>query len=254
MLNTKSRKRSLACTVITLLVLTVTSATSGCLEEPMDKVISVVSDIIGGTDDPEGEIRKIDELVQEQIEEIVTEKVAEEVKTKVLGEGELGYDEGEMDTSASLGPKGHAVFFSIDKKLTINEIKIYGCRYDDFSRQFDIEIWDANFKTLYTASYDYTDYFPDSHPPTTESDFKWVTINIPNIEVDDDFYITLFTYSGVPSWVKDEDYRGGIEIGGDLDVKSSNSFVVDKYPNGIVGWPTTWDLRQDNTNWMIRVS
>ena len=256
----KSWKRSLACIVITLMVLTVTSATSGCLEEPMDKVISVISDIMGGTDDPEGEIRKIDELVQEQSEEIVTEKVAEEVEIKVLREGELGYDDGEMDTSASLGPKGHAVFFPIDVASIVRQVKIYGCRYDDGLKQFDLEIWDNDFHMLYSASYKYTDYFPDSHTHPGDDDFKWAIIDIPDIEVHNDFYMALFTYSGPPSWHEKDAYerapphiRGGIEIGVDKDMKSENSFVVDKSPNRIVDWPA-WDLQQDSTDWMIRVS
>ncbi len=136
----------------------------------------------------------------------------------------------------------------------INQIKIFGRRYNNASRQFDIEIWDKNFKTLYSKSYNYLDYFTES-----DGDFKWVVIDVPNVEVRDNFYLTLFTYSGPPS--KSGEYekvpefvRGGIEIGVDKDIKSGNSFVVDKNPNRIVEWPTSLNLLKENTDWMIKIS
>ena len=73
-----------------------------------------------------------------------------------------------------------------------------------------------------------------------------------------DFYITVFSYSGPPSWVKGpwgpHAPKGGIVIGRDSDTKSGNSFVVSKNPNRIEDWETitTWDIRQEDTDWMIR--
>jgi hypothetical protein len=199
-----------------------------------------------GVSDDSGKIRKIDVEVQEQSEEIVTEKVAENVEIKVLGEGEFGYDDGEVDSQCSIGDDGQAVFFPNDEKLNIYGIRICGARSGDPTRMFDVEIWDSNFKTLYSASYDYSDYFPDTHPPRMDnSDLKWVTIDVPNIEVNGNFYIAIFTYSRFDS---------GIVIGRDSDTKSGNSFVVSKNPNRIEDWETTttWDIRQEDTDWMIR--
>jgi len=181
-----------------------------------------------------------------------------EISGTHLDDGELGHDDGEVDAHASLGPLGHAVFFSNDGKLNIYGINICGARYDDASREFDIEIWDNNLKMLYSTSYDYADFFPDTYSPPEDSDLLWVTIDIPDIEVNGNFYVTIFTYSGPPSWVKGEygphPLNGGIEIGRDSDTKSGNSFVVDKNPNRIVDWETlTWNIRQDDTDWMMRV-
>lgn len=266
MLNTKNWKRMWwAYAGIILMVLVAIALSSGCLEKnPIDKLSEEkhkeIDPYKGEKGDYEKQSKELDKPVQEQSEEIVTEKVAKEVEIKILGEGELEYDEGEMDRSASLGPKGHAVFFPIDVASIVRQVKIYGCRYDDGLKQFNIEIWDNDFHMLYSASYNYVDYFPDSHSPPGDGDFKWAIIDIPVIEVHNDFYIVLFTYSGPPSWQVKEEYerapphiRGGIEIGVDKDMKSENSFVVDKNPNRIVDWPT-WDLQQDSTDWMIRVS
>jgi hypothetical protein len=70
---------------------------------------------------------------------------------------ELRHDDGEVDSYASSGSDGYAVFFSNDGKLNVNGIRICGARYDDTTREFDVELWDENLKTLYSASYDYTD-------------------------------------------------------------------------------------------------
>jgi hypothetical protein len=188
------------------------------------------------------------------------QKEAYKVEIKPLGEGELGYEDGEKDASASMGGDGHAVFFPIGTPLIVRQVKIYGCRYDDGLKQFNIEIWDTDFRTLYSVSYNYVDYFPDSHSPFGDDDFKWTIIDIPDIEAHNDFYLVLFTHSSPPSWGEKEEYervpphmQGGIEIGVDKDMKSGNSFVVDKNPNRIVDWPT-WNLQQDSSDWMIRVS
>ena len=169
---------------------------------------------------------------------------------------ELRHDDGEVDSYASSGSDGYAVFFSNDGKLNVNGIRICGARYDDTTREFDVELWDENLKTLYTASYDYTDFFPES-TPLDYSDLKWVTIDVPNIEVINNFYVVIFTYGGPWSWYKGAyelpALKGGIVIGRDFDTKSGNSFVVNKFPNNtIVDWPTNFNIQED-TDWMIRV-
>ena len=161
---------------------------------------------------------------------------------------EIAHDDGEVDSQCSLGDNGQAVFFPNDGRLNICGIQICGARSGDTTRMFDVEIWDDNLKTLHSVSYDYTDFFPDAHPPRmSNSDLKWVTISTPNIEVTGDFYVAIFTYSRFDS---------GIVIGRDSDTKSGNSFIVDKNPNRILDWETStsWNARQDNTDWMIRVS
>jgi hypothetical protein len=187
------------------------------------------------------------------------QKEAYKVEIKALGEGELGYDDGEVDGYASSDSNGFAVFFSNDRKLNICGIKTCGARYDGATRKFDVDIWDKNLNTLYSASCNYTDFFPESYTPLEYSDLKWVTINVPNIEVNGNFYVAVFTYGGPFSWYKGTyelpTHKGGIVTGRDSDTESGNSFVVGKTPNRIVDWETitTWDLHQENTDWMIHV-
>jgi parallel beta-helix repeat protein len=86
---------------------------------------------------------------------------------------------------------------------------------------------------------------------------KWVTINVPNIEVKGDFYISVFAYTGPFSWgeyAHPQAPKGGIAIGLDFDTKSGNSFVVANAPNEIKDWETFHrDIRQEDTDLMIRV-
>ena len=252
--------------LIVVLVVLFVGSMCGCEDEK--EVVKDVGDIPMSGDlkkqveesgvDSANILNELEKMVNEQSEEAVTEKVAEDVEIKIFGEGGLGYDDGEADGHASLGPKGHAVLFSNAGKQYIYGIRVCGARCDDTTREFDIEIWDNNLKTLYSASYDYTDYFPDTYSPPEDNDLKWVTIDVPNIEVNGDFYITVFSYSGPPSWVKGpwgpHAPKGGIVIGRDSDTKSGNSFVVSKNPNRIEDWETitTWDIRQEDTDWMIR--
>lgn len=151
---------------------------------------------------------------------------------------ELRHDDGEVDMQCSYGPRGHAVFFSNDMKLNINGIRICGARCGDVTREFEIEIWDDNLKTLYSAAYEYTDFFSDTHPPRMDNKYlKWVTIDVPDVKVNGNFYVAIFT---------DSRFDSGIVIGRDSDTKSGNSFIANKYQNELL------ERCQDNADWMIR--
>lgn len=163
--------------------------------------------------------------------------------------------------TASLGTeRGHAILVPIDTVSKVTHVEIYGSIYDNGNKQFDIEIWDKNFNTLHSSSYNYVDYFLNGGSPPNPEEFIWATIDITDVDVSDDFYVALFTYSGPPSWHEKKEYerappfvRGGIEIGVDTLIRPANSYVVDRSPNRIVTWPT-WNLHQDSTSWMISVS
>lgn len=210
-------------------------------------------------------------------------------KTKEISQGEFDSDDGDMKKlnklvedntagepkppndaadviikskhpTASLGYEtGHAILIPINTLSKVLKVEIYGSIYDNGNKQFDIEIWDKNLNTLQSSSYNYVDYFHNSGSPPDPEDFEWVTIDIPDVDVSDDYYVALFTYSGPPSWQEKEEYqkappfiKGGIEIGVDKITKPANSYVVDRNPNRIVNWPT-WNLKQDSTSWMIRI-
>jgi hypothetical protein len=129
--------------LIVVLVVLFVGSMCGCEDEK--EVVKDVGDIPMSGDlkkqveesgvDSANILNELEKMVNEQSEEEVTEKVAEDVEIKVLGEGELGYDDGEADGYASLGPKGHAVLFSNAGKQNIYGIRVCGARCDDTTRR-----------------------------------------------------------------------------------------------------------------------
>nr|HML26814.1 hypothetical protein [Methanomethylovorans sp.] len=137
-------------------------------------------------------------------------------------------------------------------------------------------------KTIYSKSYDYEDHFQYSYPQDAEAKLDWVTITIPDVQINGGFYVVLFTNSFQPSWAassaeemideessaeetyveesndeetsrrgppegfrpKDGIPEGGILIGLDTSSNSGNSYVANQNPNS---------LSKYKANWMIRV-
>lgn len=155
---------------------------------------------------------------------------------------EIAYDDGEKDGAWSFGSDsgwGHGVLFNVGAPTTITKVKIYGRIYDanpsfippGFGETFDVEIRDSSLNKLDSVTYDYDDYFTES--------YDWAVINIPDVSVDDDFYIWVNTKS-----FQSTDIGKGILIGEDSDSPTGNSFKIETTTDSIL---ETWD-----SNWMIR--
>mgnify|MGYP000959038356 CR=1 FL=1 len=217
---------------------------------------------------------------------ITKEFTSEDFKSEAPRDGniasQLSYDDGLMDTTGSRSPSGHAVFFSGENGLKVSGIQLYSYRYDEIDQGMTVELWDEDLKTIYSKSYDYEDHFPYSYPQDSEAKLDWVTITIPDVQVDGGFYVVLFTNSFQPSWAassaeemideessaeetyveesndeetsrrgppegfrpKDGIPEGGIMIGLDTSSNSGNSYVANQNPNS---------LSKYKANWMIRV-
>jgi hypothetical protein len=252
--------------LIALIAILFIGSICGCVDENkerMDDFIDVVgepiSDVESSTEECEekGVIKDAEELSEGPQMEIVSKPVII-VEEFLSALNEYRYDDNEADGYASSSIRGHAVRFSNNEKLNLVEVRMCGARYDDGKGNFEVEIWDDSLKTMYSASYDYTDFFSENYMPLKNSDLKWVTIDIPEIQVNSDFYVVIFTYGDPFSWknsaYKSPTDKGGIATGRDSDTKSGHSFMVMKDPNKIIDWETitTWDIRQEDTDWMIR--
>jgi hypothetical protein len=169
---------------------------------------------------------------------------------------ELGYDDGKVNAGNSLGSKGHGVFFKNDGEFIIEEIRIFGGRYDDICKEITVEIWDNEFRTKYSRTYSYDDYFPESYSPLELDNYEWVTIDIDDISISTDFYVAIFTQSGAPIWNKEWNSEGikygGIYIGMDHDTRSGNTYKINRDPNGIADWANLHGDLQSECDWMIR--
>jgi len=140
---------------------------------------------------------------------------------------EISYDDGEIDGSWAYGGCGHAVRFSPpNMSWTIDKVKIYGQWYGEDSA-FTVELWNENKSTLQEIGpYNYSEFFSSS--------WEWVTIDIPDIKVNGDFYACFFA---------DTRPEYGVSVGYDADSASNRSFIAF----------ATHDLETFEYNWMIRV-
>ena len=157
-----------------------------------------------------------------------------------VNETEIKYDDGEADLIGYFvgeDDPGHAVLFSPNKTCTLDKVKIYGA-YTNISELpnyygvFALEIWDNDTNLIYKLT-DYSQaYF--------NTEFEWTEIDIPNINITDDFYVCFFE-------------RGSIYVGIDTDKPANKSYVVRRCPKEMGNaLYNSEEGTEKPLNWMIR--
>jgi len=162
------------------------------------------------------------------------------VSSSQVDAAEIKHDDGGIDlVSYFVGEDdpGHAVLFSPPKKpWTLDKVRIYGA-YANISTLpvyygvFTLEIWDNDYNLLYKL----TDY-SQAYFNTT---FGWTEIDIPDININGDFYVCIFE-------------RASIDIGVDIDNPAMKSYVVQRGPNRMENAMYKEDATEKPLNWMIR--
>lgn len=166
--------------------------------------------------------------------------------------GELGYTSPGVPTGSwSLQKQGHAVFFENGRTITLTSVRIAGCRYGKGEGKVRIEIWDRNFTVLSsdTVPYDQIPLPAVNDEAACLQSSSWVDIGLPGHDVNGNFYLVLFTGSGLSS-----QKEPGIDIvyGSPTDAKTS--FVVSTSPNRIAAQKIgSVGYRTEEIDWMIRV-
>lgn len=118
---------------------------------------------------------------------------------------------------------------------------LYGTGWQD--KNFIVEIWDKNYKSIYTADYPLTKFKLD--------DPSLVALDIPDIEVNGDFYVHIYSGTGRNS---------GLHIGADDSVPNEHSDVTIKKDGGYEianKWPypaSKWIGDKRQVNWLISVT
>ncbi len=171
---------------------------------------------------------------------------------------ELAYDDGIAKDCLSLVKPctGYSVSFSSPSDFfTVSKVRVFGLVYG--SPGFHIEnsqlqIWYKEEKVLYS-----TPFTGDEFPLRTrlgdniDSTGAWADIEIPDIKVDGDFYVHIYT--GIPSG---HEFRMGAANTGtnthsDVTVRGDDG--IDSFaPN----WPYSvapWFGDKSRVNWMVRV-
>ncbi len=150
-------------------------------------------------------------------------------------EVELKYDDGISDGSASAGGYSFRVQFAPPAiPFTINKIRMFtslvGSEYE--TQKVEVAILSKDLSLLYSFRKAATEF---SQVPS------WMTIEIPSVQVNNDFYVYVYPNSK---------REGGVYIHYDLSTINQHSEYMT--PSGEVA-PWTGTSPKERTNWMIRV-
>jgi len=97
---------------------------------------------------------------------------------------ELSYDDGTMEFGWASSSSTHGVAVNFTPPAipwTLTSITVQGWYAGD-DAPFFVEIWDEDCNELFRGTYMYSDYFHTGY-------YAWAGINVPDIEVADDFYM-----------------------------------------------------------------
>jgi hypothetical protein len=144
----------------------------------------------------------------------------------------LRYDDGVPEEGMWINSnRGHAVLFTPPTSVwTLSKIAISG-RLNPESDQniIVLEIWDKNLNLLYSRTDNPKSYFGDK--------LAWAEIDIPDLNLSDDFLVCLFEFSSV-------------YVGCDIsNTSSGRSFIVSRNPNRIDIWNLLYP--RNTTDWSI---
>jgi hypothetical protein len=181
------------------------------------------------------------------------------VKSKLVAEQiELAYDNGIAKDCLSLVKPctGYSVsFVSPPDPFTVNKVRVFGLVYGSPGFHIgdsELQIWDKDKKVLYTTS------FPGEKFPlrtrlgdNIDSTGAWADIDIPDVKVDGNFYVHIYT--GVPAGQGFRMGAGGTTINTHSDVTVRGDNGADNFATN---WPYStapWFGDKSRVNWMVRI-
>ena len=181
------------------------------------------------------------------------------VKSKLVAKPvEIVYDNGAVRDYLSLvkPATGYSVgFVAPPDPFTVSKVRVFGLVYGSPGFHIgdsDLQIWDKDKKVLYTTAFP-GDAFPllTRLGDNTGAAGAWVDIDIPNVKVEGDFYVHIYT--GIPA-------GQGFRMGAASNVINTRSDVTVRDDNGVDNlapkWPYSvapWFGDKSRVNWMVRV-
>ena len=125
----------------------------------------------------------------------------------------------------------------------------FGSGWED--TEFEVQIWNKEQKVLYSANYPFTLLPAGVSGWQLREAPTWVGVSVPDVEVETDFSIHLYTGTGKLE---------GVQLGNDDSARSGQSNLTILTPEGIFKirdtWPypsNMWFADKSKVNWMIRV-
>lgn len=179
------------------------------------------------------------------------------VMAEISFDGELKNDKGVPYSFWFMRSSGHTVHFNNTNPLTINGIRIYGCKWgaENENANITISIWDDNLQTLYQDQVPYAKISVNKLGTDNKCSgiATWADIPLPGYAVKGNFYVTVITDSSPIS-----EKKHGIYIGYNLNSETGSSHSTITNPNRIndaqilpSGSKITFE--QSEIDWMIRV-
>jgi hypothetical protein len=171
---------------------------------------------------------------------------------------EIGYDDGTARDYLSLvkPATGYLVGFeSPPDSFTINRVRMLGLVYGSpgfHITDSELQIWDKDKKVLYTGPFS-GDGFPlvTRLGDNTGATAGWVNIEVPNIKVEGDFYVHIYT--GIPA-------GQGFRMGADDSIVNTHSDATIRGDNGVDSMAPDWPYKpiywygdKSRVNWMVTV-
>jgi len=179
------------------------------------------------------------------------------VKPKLVAkEVELKYDDGSADGNFSGVRGGYLIeFIPPVAPFTIQKVRLFGTiRGMVMEKTFEVEIWDNDHKILFEKAYPTTMFPIDfSGPGNKPQVFRWVEIEVPNVEILDKFYVHV--------WRGDSEVRG-VHIGVDENTQNEHCTITTRIKGAVKEvdpWQRQylcdcWHKDKSKANWMIRVA
>lgn len=172
---------------------------------------------------------------------------------------ELKYDDGNANDFLGIDKPctGYAVdFVPPSIPFTINSVRIYGLIYGGHGfiiNDIGVQIWNKDKKVIYSTTIDKDAYPLLAYlPADIEKQGGWADIHIPDVEVNSNFYIHVYTGTTTGQ---------GFRMGTDDSVPNSHSDVTIRDTGGVDNlasvWPYPrgrWFSDKKRVNWMVRVS
>ncbi|TRZ67906.1 MAG: hypothetical protein D4Q77_02330 [Methanothrix sp.] len=147
----------------------------------------------------------------------------------------LAYDDGEAEDGLWIDDmRGHSVLFTAPcDNWTFSGVAVYG-KLSPESRSdiFVLEVWDEDLNLVSKVTDRAVSFFGD--------EFDWALVDIPDVEVSGDFFVSFYEFAGV-------------YVGMDLDSGPGMSLIAARNPNRILEWDVEAH-RENQTNWMIRAA
>jgi hypothetical protein len=183
------------------------------------------------------------------------------VKPKLVAKpAELKYDGGFAKDYLGLDKPatGYLVSFAPPStQFVINNIRMMGFVYGGkgvMIRDIDVQVWDNNMKLLHSEVLDVKKFPQLSFLLSNDLESKggWVDLYVPDIKVDGNFYVHIYT--GVTT-------GQGFRMGVDSSVVNTHSDITIRDEKGldvpVAIWPypaAKWYGDKSKVNWMVRVS